>query len=347
VWPGDTNNDGIVNAMDILPLGLHWNKTGSARPNGSCDWVGQPAMPWTPLEVTYADAKGDGKVEAADVLCIGLNWGKTHSVTALAAGKTILAKRLGKSNAGTICYTITGDTTAGGEFWVNIHAMNGMALFGFSFELLYSPTAYLDHQTAEAGNFLGNDVIFFPNADESTGKVSIGVSQKTPQTGVTGSGVVARIKMKMSAGAPAGQAVNLALQNVAANDPAGGAIEIAPVGKCVTTGVEEFTQFESVPTAFALYAPSPNPFNPSTTLRYDLPQQVEIKFMIFDIMGRHVRTLVDQRQQAGRYGITWDGRNEQGHNVASGTFIYQLHVADPVKGGTGNFVQTRRMALVR
>jgi uncharacterized delta-60 repeat protein len=93
------------------------------------------------------------------------------------------------------------------------------------------------------------------------------------------------------------------------------------------------------PTVYRLSQNHPNPFNPSTTITYALPRAVEVKLMIFDLMGRHVRTLVDQRQQAGRYAVTWDGRNEQGENVASGTFIYQLHA--------GSFVQNRKMALVR
>ncbi|MDZ7290755.1 MAG: T9SS type A sorting domain-containing protein, partial [candidate division KSB1 bacterium] len=210
---------------------------------------------------------------------------------------------------------------------------------GISFELLYSPTAYLDPQTTEAGSFLGNDVIFFPNIDKNSGKISIGISQKAPQSGVSGSGVVARIKMVMSASAPAGQTVTITLQNIVANDSAGAAIAITPMGACTTTGVQEFTQTGSVPTAFALLPNTPNPFNPSTLIKYELPQQVEVKLVIFDLMGRRVRTLVDQRQQSGRYAITWDGRNEQGEVVTSGVYIYQLRA--------GNFVQTRRMALVR
>jgi uncharacterized delta-60 repeat protein len=339
VWPGDTNNDGKVDAADVLPLGLNWTKTGSARQNGSCNWAGQPAIPWTPVQATYADANGDGKVDAADVLCIGLNWGKTHSTTSLAIRKTNLASAQLQANAGTLCYTITGNPSPGQEFYVDVLAMNVTTLFGVSFELVYSPTADFDPQTAEAGSFMGSNVLFFPNIDKSTGKISIGISQKAPQSGVTGSGVVARIKMKMSASAPAGQVINLTLQNVVATDPAGGSLEITSSGNCTTTGVEEFTRFESAPSAFALYAPSPNPFNPSTTLRYDLPQQVEVKFMVFDMLGRQVRTLVNQTQPAGRYAVIWDGRNEQGQPVASGTFLYRLHA--------GNFVKTLRMALVR
>ncbi|MDZ7292991.1 MAG: T9SS type A sorting domain-containing protein [candidate division KSB1 bacterium] len=96
---------------------------------------------------------------------------------------------------------------------------------------------------------------------------------------------------------------------------------------------------ERIPLEFGLHQNYPNPFNPSTTITYELPQAVEVKLVIFDLMGRHVRTLVNQRQPAGRYTITWDGRNEQGEALASGVYLYQLRA--------GNFVQTRRMALVR
>lgn len=112
----------------------------------------------------------------------------------------------------------------------------------------------------------------------------------------------------------------------------------------VPVSVEET---ETIPTEFSLSQNYPNPFNPSTMIKYDLAQQAEVKLEIFDMLGRHVRTLVDQRQQAGRYAITWDGRNEQGQSVASGTFIYQLRAGDPSAGSGQVFVQTRRMALVR
>jgi len=100
----------------------------------------------------------------------------------------------------------------------------------------------------------------------------------------------------------------------------------------------------AIPQEFSLAQNYPNPFNPTTTLKYDLPQPAEVRLKVVDMQGRHVRTLVNQSQPAGRYAITWDGRNEQGQQVASGTFIYQLR-AIPATGAI--FVQTRRMALVR
>jgi photosystem II stability/assembly factor-like uncharacterized protein len=106
-----------------------------------------------------------------------------------------------------------------------------------------------------------------------------------------------------------------------------------------TVEVEAPKQISSIPETFALHANFPNPFNPSTAIKYDLSQQVEVQLVIFDLTGRHVRTLVNQTQQAGRYVIIWDGRNEQGEALATGLYIYQLRA--------GNYMHARRMALVR
>jgi hypothetical protein len=83
------------------------------------------------------------------------------------------------------------------------------------------------------------------------------------------------------------------------------------------------------PEAFALYPNVPNPFNPSTTIQYDLPETAEITLEIFDMPGRHVRTLANEPKPAGHYSVVWDGRDERGKMVASGVFLYQLRVGNP------------------
>jgi hypothetical protein len=80
VWPGDTDNNGVVNEYDIIPIGIYWQKTGPARPNASLKWHAQAAIPWKPTSATYADANGDGIVNAKEILAVGKNWGKTHPV---------------------------------------------------------------------------------------------------------------------------------------------------------------------------------------------------------------------------------------------------------------------------
>ena len=100
-------------------------------------------------------------------------------------------------------------------------------------------------------------------------------------------------------------------------------------------------EVDGIPKAFNLHANYPNPFNPTTTITYDLPQSTDVEIAIYDVSGRMVRTLMAQQQQtAGTYEITWDGRSSAGITVASGVYLYRMTT------GTG-FSDTRRMVLIK
>ena len=85
VWPGDLDNNGVVEATDVLPLAIHWRKTGLSRSDASYSWEGQEITPWSDIAATYADANGDGEVNITDLLTICVNWGKTHTVSTVLA----------------------------------------------------------------------------------------------------------------------------------------------------------------------------------------------------------------------------------------------------------------------
>ena len=80
VWPGDTDNNGIVNQADVLPVGFYWHSAGPRRKLATLDWQAQTAILWPETTATFADADGGGKVNEADVIPIGLNWGRTHDL---------------------------------------------------------------------------------------------------------------------------------------------------------------------------------------------------------------------------------------------------------------------------
>lgn len=83
----------------------------------------------------------------------------------------------------------------------------------------------------------------------------------------------------------------------------------------------------------------PNPFNPVTAIRYQIPEQDHVKLMIFNMMGQRIATLTDELQSAGYYVAEWDGRDENGNEVSTGLYIYQLK--------TSQETQTRRMIKIR
>ena len=94
-----------------------------------------------------------------------------------------------------------------------------------------------------------------------------------------------------------------------------------------------------VPQVFALRANYPNPFNPSTTIRYQLPQSAEVRLEIFDVLGQKVRTLVAEKQPAGLHRMVWDSRNQAGSPVAAGVYLYRLRA--------GDFEQVRKLLLLK
>ena len=73
-----------------------------------------------------------------------------------------------------------------------------------------------------------------------------------------------------------------------------------------------------------LHQNAPNPFNPLTTIRYDLPANARVRLSIIDVAGRRVRTLVDEQQTAGSRSAIWNGRDDAGRAVASGVYFYVL-----------------------
>ncbi len=79
-----------------------------------------------------------------------------------------------------------------------------------------------------------------------------------------------------------------------------------------------------LPARFTLLPNSPNPFNSTTEIRYDLPIDCQVNLTIYDIAGRKVRQLIDEQQSAGYKSAIWDGRNDAGIGVASGVYIYRL-----------------------
>jgi len=83
----------------------------------------------------------------------------------------------------------------------------------------------------------------------------------------------------------------------------------------------------------------PNPFNPTTTIGFTLPEASQTRLQIYNIRGQLVRTLVSSNLEAGYHKVEWDGKNENGVKVASGVYIYQIHA--------GNFVQTKKMIMMK
>jgi len=115
-------------------------------------------------------------------------------------------------------------------------------------------------------------------------------------------------------------------------DPAGHRYEltVASEGYFAIGGYE----LETIPGSYALHQNAPNPFNPSTVIRFDLPQQSEVEVEIFNILGRRVRQLTDLNYPAGSHELIWTGTDDHGRTVSSGVYFCRIqaaHFSDAVK----------------
>ncbi len=91
----------------------------------------------------------------------------------------------------------------------------------------------------------------------------------------------------------------------------------------------------SVPTRLTLLPARPNPFNPSTEIGFGLPAAARVRLVVYDVLGRRIRTLAEGNYPAGWHRVRWDGRDESGREVASGVYLYRLFVLPLLKAGRG------------
>jgi len=112
-------------------------------------------------------------------------------------------------------------------------------------------------------------------------------------------------------------------------------------GEITVPSAERFTlELKAVvPATFTLHQNFPNPFNPITTLRYDLPEDNFVMLTVYDMLGRTVVQLVNTTQEAGFKSVQWDATDSMGRPVSAGVYLYQIHA--------GEFVQTRKMVLLK
>ena len=95
----------------------------------------------------------------------------------------------------------------------------------------------------------------------------------------------------------------------------------------------------SPPSKFSLHQNYPNPFNPVTKIKYDISKQENVSLSIYDIKGYNLISLVNKQQDAGSYSVTWDGKNNFGHILPGGIYIYRIN--------SGSFIDTKKLILLK
>lgn len=121
--------------------------------------------------------------------------------------------------------------------------------------------------------------------------------------------------------------------------------ETHPVRFKVWVGTEEYVAgamnrfVESLPRLFKLHKNSPNPFNPSTTIPFDVARAARVKICVYNVLGQEVATLTDRYYDAGQYSVRWNGTDQRGRQVSSGIYVYRME--------TREFKKSGKMVMVR
>ena len=94
-----------------------------------------------------------------------------------------------------------------------------------------------------------------------------------------------------------------------------------------------------IPLKYILHQNYTNPFNPITTLQYDLPENGLVNVTVYDMLGRQVKTLINQTQEAGYKSVIWNATNDYGKPVSAGIYLYQIQA--------GEYISTKKMVLLK
>jgi hypothetical protein len=95
----------------------------------------------------------------------------------------------------------------------------------------------------------------------------------------------------------------------------------------------------SLPTKYDLFQNAPNPFNPSTSISFDLPKATQVRMEVLNVLGQKVKTLVNDFREAGTQTVIWDGTDNSGSSVASGMYFYRI--------SAGDYSATKKMMMLK
>ena len=202
VWPGDVNNDGIVNQIDHWAIGLAYGNNGPVRPNASFEWIAQPAIDWngtftfiTEINLKYADCNGNGQINTDDVGPIYANWGLTHLLPSSYQfpEKNIAFESMLQTNDEWMIYDLKLGTS---------QSLVADA-YGVSFVVKFDPAWVTEIQFVPEGSFLGmigEDLLVLEKVDMENGIAHVSLV-RNDQEGITNHGQIGQLQLKCFDGA--------------------------------------------------------------------------------------------------------------------------------------------------
>jgi hypothetical protein len=214
----------------------------------------------------------------------------------------------------------------GEELSVAVSLENYVEVRGYGLTVEFDSELLEFVETRVVDNILGETGLAAPQVFAQTdGKVAIAAFGNTASEGDLGLNLIFRAKQEI-------EASYIELTSGALQDGTYGLNQItAPVS----------VRIQTRPEAYALNDNYPNPFNPETTIKYQLPDAGQVRLEVYNMLGQVVKTLVDnQFQNAGRYTLQWDATNNSGQPLSSGVYFYRILAG-------GEFQSHKKMLLLK
>lgn len=327
VWPGDTNNDGVVDETDVLPIGFYWRSSGPARAVTGPVWQESPAVGWIPLNATFSDTDGSGMVNQSDLLAVGLNFGNVRGVTTPDMHQNGIASEI-------VTDSFTFPAIERGKMLeIDLVSEEKMNILGVSYS--YSIDSGVDPsfevRSAHPGEWAGisyniDSMLRFQRSDDS--RISGAVVHKgSVETAMSDHLITLRIAASGNWERP----VTLSDFKLNYINPDG---NINRVNQIMTnyrvvsaTGLSDGHD-HGVPAEYRLKQNYPNPFNPATLIQFEIPESGDVRIDVYSITGQHVATLTDEYRQAGYHSVLFNAVQ-----LASGVYIYRMQAGQILLSG--------------
>ncbi|NGP75918.1 T9SS type A sorting domain-containing protein [Balneolaceae bacterium YR4-1] len=314
VWPGDTDDNGLVDELDVLSLGQYWLSAGPLPIYSGISWSARNVEAWIPEEGTYADANGDGRVNYRDLLPVGLNFGETNA----------LPKELNPLELQTppIAELIIKRLKAGDRITISIQSEETVWLTGMSYRINLGnldPAAWrlVEINTGGWGGewFEEEKMLSFERVEQGYSRAYVTAVHKGKAYPKSTS-VLAELVIEATRNWNQNPKIvleRMVLTNNKDRQNMNSALLVSEDGE------KDDNTEPALPTRVRLQQNYPNPFNPETVINYSLPKDGEASMIIYDMLGREVVTLFNGPQKAGNYDLRFDGSN-----LSSGIYIYRL-----------------------
>ncbi|MCX6294563.1 MAG: T9SS type A sorting domain-containing protein [Bacteroidetes bacterium] len=316
-WPGDANNDGLVDNTDLLPIGIYYGQTGLSRPGGISNvWQAWPSTDWVTAQpsgqdIKHVDCNGDGIIDSNDTLAVNLNFSSVHAFAPNVNDA--------RSTNPDLYFQTSGSSYLPGD-WVNVDVMAGTSalpvinLYGLAFNINYdaslvqSGTESLTYSPSWFATS-GTDAIKIFKVDAPS-NTAFGAETRINHMNANGYGKIATFKFQTSTAITSSSTMNFSFSYYQANDSVGNNLFFYPLPITIPitiSGIAELSNLNFI----SIF---PNPYSGQASISYSLKEKSDVSIEVYTALGQMVKTIINDSQNAGDYKFLFSAK-ENGYEA--------------------------------